>query len=76
MDKLPTWAWWTIAGGILLSPVIAFLLAVLVEIVIGCLVQGGLPAILILTVAVISGRLLMRKRWPRLPARNLLGDQA
>ena len=55
---------------------IAFLLAVLVEIVIGCLVQGGLPAILILTVAVISGRLLMRKRWPRLPARNLLGDQA
>ena len=32
MDRFPNWAWWTIVGGILLSPVFAFLLAVVVEI--------------------------------------------
>ena len=30
MDRCPNWAWWTIAGGILLSPVFAFLLAVVI----------------------------------------------
>jgi hypothetical protein len=74
MDSLPNWAWWTIAGGILLSPVFAFLLAVVVEILIGVLAQGGVPAVIILAAAV-TGRLLLRKhRTPR--GGNLLGDQA
>ena len=66
MDSLPNWAWWTIAGGILLSPVFAFLLAVMVEILIGVLTQGGMPAL----------RLLFRKHRARPRAGNLLGDQA
>ncbi|HMD66656.1 MAG TPA: hypothetical protein VKG22_08430 [Stellaceae bacterium] len=76
MDSLPTWAWWVIAGGILLSPVFAFLLAVLVEILIGVLTQGGVPALLFLAATVICGRLLFRKYWTRPAASNLLGDQA
>jgi hypothetical protein len=75
MDRLPNWAWWTIAGGILLSPVFAFLLAVLVEILIGVLTQGGVPALL-LAVVVMSGGLLLRKHRARPRAGNLLGDQA
>jgi len=75
MDRVPNWAWWTIAGGILLSPVFAFLLAVLVEILIGVLTQGGVPALLV-AVVVMSGGLLLRKHRARPRAGNLLGDQA
>jgi hypothetical protein len=75
MDRVPNWAWWTIAGGILLSPVFAFLLAVLVEILIGVLTQGGVPALLLAAV-VMSGGLLLRKHRARPRAGNLLGDQA
>jgi hypothetical protein len=75
MDSLPAWAWWSIAVGILLSPVAAFLLAIAVEMLIGLLVQGGAPAILGFATAVISGRLL-RKYWARPPASNLVDDQA
>jgi hypothetical protein len=75
MDRVPNWAWWTIAGGILLSPVFAFLLAVLVEILIGVLTQGGVPALL-LAVVVMSVGLLLRKHRARPRAGNLLGDQA
>jgi hypothetical protein len=75
MDRVPNWAWWTIAGGILLSPIFAFLLAVLVEILIGVLTQGGVPA-LFLAVVVMSGGLLLRKHRARPRAGNLLGDQA
>jgi hypothetical protein len=76
MDSLPNWAWWTIAGGMLLSPVFAFLLAVLVEILIGIATEGGLPALLVLAVAVTAGWLLFRKHRRRRPAGGLLGDQA
>ena len=76
MDRVPNWAWWTIAGGILLSPVFAFLLAVVVEILIGVLTQGGVPALLLVAVVVMSGRLLLRKHRTRPRAGNLLGDQA
>jgi hypothetical protein len=75
MDRVPNWAWWTIAGGVLLSPVFAFLLAVLVEILIGVLTQGGVPALLLAAV-VMSGGLLLRKHRARPRAGNLLGDQA
>ena len=76
MDSVPNWAWWTIAGGILLSPVFAFLFAVMVEILIGVLTQGGVPALLIAAAAIISGWLLLRRHWTRHRAGNLLGDQA
>ena len=76
MDRLPSWALWTIAAGILLSPVFAFLLAVVAEILIGVVTQGGVPALLIVAVAVMSGRLLFRKHRTRPPAGDLLGDQA
>jgi hypothetical protein len=76
MDRLSNWAWWTIAGGILLSPVFAFLLAVVAEILIGVVTQGGVPALLIVAGAAISGRLLLRKHRTRPRAGDLLGDQA
>jgi hypothetical protein len=76
MVSLPNWAWWAIAGGILLSPVFAFLLAVLVEILIGVLTQGGAPALLLAAAAVMSGWLLLRKHRTRSRAGDLLGDQA
>jgi hypothetical protein len=76
MDRLPNWAWWTIAGGILLSPVFAFLLAVVAEILIGIVTQGGVPALLVVVGAVISGCLLLRKYRIRPRAGNLLSDQA
>ena len=76
MDRFPNWAWWTIAGGILLSPVFAFLLAVMIEILVGVVTQGGVPALLMVAVAVMSGRLLLRKHRTRPRAGDLLGDQA
>jgi hypothetical protein len=76
MNRLSNWAWWTIAGGILLSPVFAFLLAVVAEILIGVVTQGGVPALLIVAGAAISGWLLLRKHRVRLRAADLLGDQA
>jgi hypothetical protein len=76
MDSVSNWAWWTIAGGILLSPVFAFLLAIMVEILIGVLTQGGAPALLLAAAAVMSGWLLLRKHRTRSRAGDLLGDQA
>jgi hypothetical protein len=76
MDSFPNWAWWTIAGGILLSPVFAFLLAVVAEILIGIVTQGGVPALFVVAGAVISGCLLLRKHRIRPRAGNLLSDQA
>ena len=74
MVTLSNWAWWTIAGGILLSPVFAFLLAIMVEILIGIVTQGGVPALLVVATAVMLGWLLFRKHRAR--TGNLLGDQA
>jgi hypothetical protein len=76
MDTLPTWAWWMIAAAVLLSPVFAFLLALLVEIVVGVLKEGGRPALLTLVSVGVIGRLLVRKRRVRPRARALVGDQA
>jgi hypothetical protein len=65
-----------IAAGVLLSPVFAFLLALLVEISVGVLKDGGVPALLTLVSAGVIGRLLVRKRRARPRARDLVGDQA
>jgi hypothetical protein len=76
MDSLPNWAWWMIAGGILLSPAFAFLLAVVVEILIGVLTQADMPALIVIALLVACGGWLLRKYRTRSPAGNLLGDQA
>jgi hypothetical protein len=76
MDTLPTWAWWIIAAGVLLSPVFAFLLALLVEIFVGVLKEGGVPALLTLVGAGVIGRMLVRKCRVRSRTRDFVGDQA
>jgi hypothetical protein len=76
MDSLPNWAWWTIVGGILLSSVFAFLLAVATEILIGVLIQASVPGLIIIALSIACGCLLLRKYRTRPPAGNLLGDQA
>jgi hypothetical protein len=50
-----------IAGGILLSPVLAFLMALVVDIVIGFLNDGSVPALLVLVAAGAIGGFLFRK---------------
>ena len=75
MDRVPNWVWWTIAGGILLSPVFAFLLAVVVEILVGVVTQGGVPALLIVA-TVVSGWLMLHKRRTRPRIGDPLRDQA
>jgi hypothetical protein len=76
MDSLPNWAWWTIAGGILLSPLFAFLLALLAEALIGAVTQGSIPALILLASTVILGRSLFWKQQMRSQAANRLGDRA
>jgi hypothetical protein len=61
-----------IAGGILLSPVFAFLMALLVEILIGLLKDGGALALLTLVAAGAIGGFLLRKlrRCPQYSAED------
>jgi hypothetical protein len=64
--SLPAWAQLTIiAVAVLLSPVLAFLVAIAVEIVIGILVEAGAPAPLAFVAAGTIGWLLLRKLWRR-----------
>jgi hypothetical protein len=52
MSSLPTWAHLSIvAAAVLLCPVLAFLLAIAVEILIGVLKDTGVPVFLALVVA-------------------------
>jgi hypothetical protein len=41
MNSLPTWAMWSIIAATVLSPVLAFLMAIGVEIFIGVLTDAG-----------------------------------
>ena len=50
-----------VAGGILLSPMFAFLMALVVEILIGLLKDGGAPTLLTLVAADAIGGFLLRK---------------
>lgn len=62
MSGLPTWAIWSIiAVPALLSPVLAFLLAIAVAILIGALKDAGVPALLATCAALLTGWLLARK---------------
>jgi hypothetical protein len=76
MDSLPNWAWWLVVAGLLFSPVFAFLIAILVEIFIGVLKEGGLTAIITLVVAGLTGRLLLRRLRMRPRLREIVEDQA
>ncbi|MBV8132527.1 MAG: hypothetical protein JO282_08475 [Alphaproteobacteria bacterium] len=50
MSSLPTWAIWSIAAAAVLSPVLAFLTAIAIEILIGSLMDAGVPVLLPLAV--------------------------
>jgi hypothetical protein len=50
-----------IAGAVLLSPVLAFLMALVVDVVIGFLNDGSVPAVLVLVAAGAIGGFLFRK---------------
>ena len=54
--RAPNWALvGLIAGGILLSPIFGFLMALVVDILIGLLNDGGMPALLTFVVASVIG---------------------
>jgi hypothetical protein len=60
--SLPAWAQWTVIGvAVLLNPVLAFLGAIAVEIVIGILVDADAPALPAFVAAGAAGWLLLRK---------------
>ena len=62
---------------ILLSPVFAFLLAIVVEILFGVLTQAGAPALLLAAAATIFGLVAAAKALDTAPrASNLRSDQA
>src|SRR5215831_9306945 len=76
MHTLPNWAWWIIAAGLLLSPVFAFLLALLVEIVIGTVKEGGAPATVAVIIAGLTVWLLRRRVRAHQPLKGIVEDQA
>jgi hypothetical protein len=69
MDSLPTWALWSIViPCVLVSPVIAFLLAIATSIVIGALVDAGASALVLVGVGAGAVLLLRKLSAPRLRA--------
>jgi hypothetical protein len=66
MDSLPTWAMWgVVVPCVVLSPAIALLLAIAIEILIGCLMDAGAPALLALIIVGAGGLFLFRKLHPQ-----------
>jgi hypothetical protein len=63
MSTLPTWAIWSIAAAAVLSTVLAFLMAIGVEILIDFLTEVGLPAFLAFVLVGALGCSLLRKLW-------------
>jgi hypothetical protein len=62
MDSLPTWAvWGVVVPCVVLSPVIAFLLAMAAEIAICAVVDAGAPALLALIITGAGGLFLFHK---------------
>ena len=62
MSRLPTCAQFSvIVVAVLLSPILAFLMALVVDIVIGFLNDGNVPAVLVLVAAGAIGGFLYRK---------------
>jgi len=65
MGSLPAWAVSMIAAVVLLSPALAFLMALAAEILIDLLNEAGVPIYFAPIVTVAVGWLLSRKLWPR-----------
>jgi hypothetical protein len=61
MSSLLTWQFSVIAAVVLLSPVFAFLMAIAIEILIGSLMEAGVPTLLAVVAAGAIGWLLFRK---------------
>ena len=66
MGRFPSWAKFSVvAGAVLLSPVLAFLMAIAVEISIGAVKDAGALPLLALVVAGAIGCSLLRKACAR-----------
>jgi UPF0716 family protein affecting phage T7 exclusion len=66
MGRFPTWTkFWVVAAAVLLSPVLAFLMAIAVEISIGAVEDAGALPLLALVVAGAIGCSLIRKAGAR-----------
>jgi hypothetical protein len=64
--RFPTWTkFWVVAAAVLLSPVLAFLMAIAVEISIGAVEEAGALPLLALVVAGAIGCSLIRKAGAR-----------
>jgi hypothetical protein len=63
--RAPNWGLVGLIAGILLSPIFGFLIAIVVDILIGLLKDGGVPALLTLVVAGVIGGFLFRTMLPR-----------
>ena len=61
MNSLPSWAMWSIIAAAVLSPVLAFLTAIAVEIFIGVLKEAGILEFLAVGVIGAISWLLLRK---------------
>ena len=68
--SIPIWAMWSIAVAALLSPVLALLMAIAAEILIGSLMDAGLPVLLPLAIAGVLAWLLLRRRSSRPEGRH------
>jgi hypothetical protein len=65
VSSLPTWSIWSLVVATVLSPVLAFLTAIVGRDLIGSLMGAGVLALLTLAVAGALGWFLLRVRWPR-----------
>jgi hypothetical protein len=61
VSSFPAWAIWSLAVAAVLSPVLAFLLAIAVEILIDALLEADAPILTALIGAGVIGRLVFRK---------------
>jgi xanthosine utilization system XapX-like protein len=72
MSSLPAWAQVSIiTAGVLLSPVFAFLMALVVAILLGLLMEIRVPAPFALVIVGAIGWFLFRKLWPRHAGQHL-----
>ena len=65
MHSLPSWAIWSIAVTALLSPVLALLIAIVLEILIGALIDADVLPLFALVAAGAIGAVQFRRQWVR-----------
>jgi hypothetical protein len=76
MAVLRSSLWLLAVVAVFLSPVVAFLIAISIEILICLVTEVGLPAVLIILAAGVLGRILLSKFWLSRVANNFVHDQA